>query len=210
MALIGMISRSALQFQQKTAQWDSATMQFFAAARASCQRLNTHRWGLCPFAYCLVRDPHSCRFVPRVGQPASFLWDLAEKCRNLLIALAVIACTVNLLTIEITTKGTKTCLRKLGSSQQRLHSAWLVVWKLTCSVAPSVQQLVRLQQTRLVQIKQQQHLPVPPLACCATMQASAARHAKTFRANLARFTDMNSRPGIPLAAVLRSKDPTYV
>ena len=210
MAIFGMISRRELQFQQNSAHQDSDATEIFAASRTSCQPLVTHRWGPNPFAYCLVRDPHSYRSAPFVGQPVSFFRHCAKICRNFLIALAVTARTVNLLAIEIITKGTKTCLRKLGSSQQQQQSAWLAAWKQTFSAAQLAQQLVQLQQTRLAQTKPQQHLLAQLLACFATTQASAARLAKTFRAVAARFTNMNSRRGNTSAAVLRSKDLIHV
>lgn len=205
-----MISRSDLQFQQISAHRNSDAAEFFAASRASCQPLGTHRWGPNPSVYCLVRDPHSCRSAPFVGQPVSFFGICAEKCRNFLIALAVAARTVDLLAIDIKSKGTKTCSRKLGSSQQLQHSALRAAWKLISSAVPLAQQPVQLQQTHLAQTRQQQRLLVQPLACCATTQASAARPAKTFRAIVARFIDINSRWGSALAAVLRSKDPRHV
>ncbi|MEP0722476.1 MAG: hypothetical protein ABJC34_07200 [Marinomonas sp.] len=209
MATVGMNSRSDLSFQQNLAHNSLNSEGFFAALRTSCQRLDTHRWTPRPFAFCPVRDPHSCRSVPEKGQPVSFCAFCAEKCRNFLIALAESALKVDLLAIEIRNKGTKTCLRKLGSSQQLLHSLSRVAWKQICSVALLAQPLVRLLQMRLAQTKRRQHLQAQLLAFCATTQASAARHAKTFRATLARHTIMNSRQGPSLAAVLRSKDTAY-
>lgn len=205
-----MSSRNTLQFQQNPAHRFVAIVEGFAGLCASCQRSYTHRWGPCPFAYCLVRDPHSCRSVPAVAQPASFFAGLAKKCRNLSIALVVPAARVNSLIIAIIAKGTKTCLRKHGSSQQQPHSVWQVVWKQICSVAPLVRPLARSPQTRLAPTKQRQRWLVLLQACCVTTPASAAPHAKTSRAHAARLTDMNSRLGSTLAAVLRSKDPRHV
>ncbi len=210
MARFGMNSRSDLQFQQDLAHPRFGFVETFAGSRAACHRLGTHNWTPRLIAYCLVRDPHSYRSAPAKGQPVSFFDVCAKKCRNLLVALVVTSNTVELLAIEISNKGTKTCLRKLGSSQQLLHSLSRVAWKQICSVALLAQPPVRLLQMRLAQTKQRQHLQAQLLAFCATTQASAARHAKTFRATLARHTIMNSRQGPSLAAVLRSKDTAYV
>jgi hypothetical protein len=145
-----------------------------------------------------------------MGQPVPFSAKCAKICRHSDIALVETSATVNLLAIEIENKGTKTCLRKLGLSQQQLHSLWLVAWKLTCSAPQLVQQLAQLPQTALAQTKQQQRLLVQQLVCSATTLVSAARHAKNIRATQARHTIMNSRQGPSLAAVLRSKDTEYV
>jgi hypothetical protein len=146
-----------------------------------------------------------------MGQPVPFSELCAKKCRNFVVALVATANTVNSLIIVIAKKGTKTCLRKLGSSQQQLHSLWLVVSKLTCSAALLAQLPVQLLQTRSAQTKQRQLLLVRLLAFFATTQASAASLAKTFRAFVkARHTHLNSRRGSSSAAVLRSKDTAYV
>lgn len=210
MAIVGMISRIALQFQQYLAHACFDLAEAFAGLRASCHRLATHYWTPRPLTLCLMRDPHSYRSGPHSGQPVPFFGACAKKCRNFIVALVVAPNTVNSLTIEIVNKGTKTCLRKLGLSQQLLLSLSQVVSKLTCSAALLAQPLVQLPLTRSAQTKQQQHLLAPLLACCVTTLASAARPAKIFRATPARQTQLNSRQGSSLAAVLRSKDTAYV
>lgn len=210
MAEIGEISRSGLQFQQKSAHRRNAYAEFFAALRGTCQRLGAHNRVLCPFALCPVRDPHSYRSVPFAGQPVPFSDICAKICRSFLIALAIVRHKIELFCIEIINKGTKTCSRKLGSSQQQQHSASLVAWKQIYNALPLVARLVRSPLIRLGSTKQLQPLRALLQLCFATTRASAAQRAKTFRAQAARLIEMNSRQGFALAAVLRSKDPEYV
>lgn len=134
----------------------------------------------------------------------------ARKRFGCVIALAETSGKVDLSVLEIFIKGTKSCLTKLGFLRQQPLSHWLAVWIQICNVVQWVQQLVRLPQISLAQIKLQQHLPVQQLACCVTTQASAARHAKLSRAILAA-SDYHEQPsGFAPAAVFRSKDRPHV
>ena len=207
MAKLGTISRSDLQFQQNSAHGPCAIAEVFAALRASWQRLHTRRWGPRPSAFCLVRDPHSYRSVLFAGQPVSFFATCADLCCNCAIALAAGPRKGALFSIDITKKGTKTCLRKLGSSQQQQHSASQVAWKQISNAVPQVLRLARLQQMKSACLVAKVRLQVLRLAHFSITLAS---HAKTLRARAARLTQMNSRLGFAQAAVLRSKDPMYV
>ena len=207
MTAIGMNSRSDLHFQQKSAHGFAQMADVFAALHATCQRLMTHRWALFPFAYCLVRDPHSYRSVPSVGQPVSFFTTLAKKCRKFSFALVVPARTVKSLTIEIFEKGTKKCSRKHGSSQQLQHLAWPVAWKTTWNAALLALQSALWPLMRSGLAVQKVLLLAPQQVRLLTTLASPA---KTSRAIAARLGNMNSRRGFASAAVLRSKDPEYV
>lgn len=209
MTAVGINSRSDLQFQQDAAHKRLGIANDFADLRGSCQRVVTHFWTPRPFDDCLVRDLHFYRSVPIVGQPVSFCSFCAKICWNLNIALAVWMGTVNLLTIEITRKGKKTCLRKLGSSQQLL-SLLLVAWKLTCSAALSVLQAGLSWVHRSALAKLKVLLLVPLVRFCLITQALRVSLAKTIRATLARNIDINRRRDLIPAAFLRSKDPEYV
>jgi len=210
MAKLGTISRSDLQFQQNSAHGTCAIAEVFAALRASCQRLHTHRWGPRPSAFCLVRDPHSYRSVLFAGQPVSFFATCADLCCNCAIALAAGPRKGALFSIDITKKGTKTCLRKLGSSQQPPHSPLRVAWKPTFSAASLVPLLALPRPRFWAQTRLQPGLRAHPQACCVTTPVSAAPHAKTSAARIARPSSINRRRGSASAAVLRSKDPMYV
>jgi hypothetical protein len=210
MNAVGINPRSDLQFKQKLAHMRLVIADAFADLRGSCQRLVTHRWTLRPFDDFLVRNPHSYRSVPIVGQPVSFCSVCAKTCRNLVIALAVWVGTVNLLAIELTNKGKKTCLRKLGSSQQQLLSHSLVAWKLTCSAALSVQRAGLFWVRRSALAKLKVPLLVPLVRFCSITQVLRVSLAKTIRATSARNIDINRRRDLIPAAFLRSKDPEYV
>ena len=210
MTAVGINSRSDLQFQQNSAHKRLGIANDFADLRGSCQRLVTHFWTPRPFDDCQVRDPHFYRSVPILGQPVSFCSFCAKICRNLNIALAVWMGTVNLLTIEITHKGKKTCLRKLGSSQQQLLSLLLVAWKLTCSAALSAQQAGLSWVHRSALAKLKVPLLVPLVRFCLITQALRVSLAKTICATLARNIDINRRQDLIPAAFLRLKDPEYV
>ena len=134
----------------------------------------------------------------------------ARKRRNRDISLVVPRGTAHSWGTVSTYKGTKTCLRKLGSSQQQPHSLWQGAWKQTSSVALSAQPPVQSQLTHLAQTQPQQRLPVRPLACCVTTRASAAQRAKTSTAPDARTSSNNRRRDFPSAAILRLKDPSHV
>jgi hypothetical protein len=210
MTAVGINPRSDLQFQQNSAHKRLGIAHDFADSRGSCQQLVTHFWTPRPFDDCQVRDPHFYRSVPIVGQPVSFCSFCAKICRNLNIALAVWMGTVNLLTIEITHKGKKTCLRKLGSSQQQLLSLLLVAWKLTCSAALSVLQAGLSWVHRSALAKLKVPLLVPLVRFCLITQALRVSLAKTICATLARNIDINRRQDLIPAAFLRLKDPEYV
>ena len=207
MTAVGINSRSDLQFQQDAAHKRLGIANDFADLRGSCQRVVTHFWTPRPFDDCLVRDLHFYRSVPIVGQPVSFCSFCAKICRNLNIALAVWMGTVNLLTIEITHKGKKTCLRKLGSSQQQLLSLLLVAWKLTCSAALSVLQAGLSWVHRSALAKLKVLLLVPLVRFCLITQALRVSLAKTIRATLARNIDINRRRDLIPAAFFAFKGP---
>ena len=207
MTAVGINSRSDLQFQQDAAHKRLGIANDFADLRGSCQRVVTHFWTPRPFDDCLVRDPHFYRSVPIVGQPVSFCSFCAKICRNLNIALAVWMGTVNLLTIEITHKGKKTCLRKLGSSQQQLLSLLLVAWKLTCSAALSAQQAGLSWVHRSALAKPKVPLLAPLVRFCLITQALRVSLAKTIRATLARNIDINRRRDLIPAAFFAFKGP---
>lgn len=209
-ATVGTNSQSDPQYQQDLAHWRAGFGDVFAGLFGSCQRLGTQRRTPRLASYDYVRVPHSRRSGPHMGQPVPFSARCAEKCRNCEFSLVETARSVDLLAIANLEKGTTICLRKLGSSQLQLHSLWPVVWKLTCSAASLAQLAVSSLQKFLEQTQQQLLLLALPLVCSVTTLASAAPHAKTFRATLARHTIMNSRQGPSLAAVLRSKDKRYV
>lgn len=152
----------------------------------------------------------SSRFVPSLGRPAFCVDVCAEKRRNALIALVVLCLSIQSWLIVSHQKGTEICLRKLGLSQQSLHSRLLVAWKQTSSVVSLAQVAVLLQQKFSAQTRLQQPLLVSLLACCVTTPESAAAHAKTFSASSGRTLHRNRRRGYALAAIFRFKEPSHV
>lgn len=202
-----MNSRSDLQFKQNSAHDVLGFADVFAALRASCQRLDTHRWTPRPFAFCLVRDPHSCRSVPEKGQPVSFFGLWAESCCNFLIALPVTGRNVASSAIEIKNKGTRTCLRKLGSSQEQQHSHWQDVSNLTLNgrllvlaQAASPAKFLRTIDASKV------HLLVDLSVRCLTN----CNFFKTLIVRSTRSPSNDRRRGYPLVAILRLRDPSHV
>lgn len=150
------------------------------------------------------------RCVSPVGRPTFALTVCAKKRRTRMFSLVVSPTTDHSGGTVSPEKGTKTCLRNPGSSQQLHHSPSLAASKLTCSAAPLAQPLVQSLQTHSAQTQPQQPLPVLPLACCVTTPASAAPHAKTPSARSPRTSLIDRRRGSAPAAILRSKDPIHV
>jgi len=150
------------------------------------------------------------RRVLPLGRPTKLPTKCARKRLNTGLRLAVIAPKTHDSGIEPNTKGKLSCSRNPGFSQQSHLSPWQVASSLTSNAPLSVLPLVRSLRTLSAQIRLQRPSQALLLACSATMPASAAHLTKTFRATTARTTSMSRRRGMTPAAVLRSKELTYV
>ena len=150
------------------------------------------------------------RFVPSLGRPAFCVNECAKKRLKHQIALVVALQSLQSWVTVSHQKGTETCLRKLGSSRQSRPSHLLAAWKQTCSAALPVLRLALPLPKFWVQTHLLRVLLAHPLACFATTQASAVKHAKPSSAPRGRGSFSKRRRGLAPAAFLRFKEPSHV
>ena len=146
----------------------------------------------------------------RLQNSCTFRVFCAEKRPQLGEMLAVLAPDTLLRGTVSKQKGTKPCLKNLGSWQYPHLSFWQVAWKAIWNAAQLAQQPVLSWATQLVS--------TPPLAqpqvllqhCFATTQAFAAPRTNTFRATSAHTNNLNRHRCMSLVAVFRLKDTAHV
>lgn len=144
------------------------------------------------------------RLARSQGKPtpqAELMWNIsAAKRLNPLSGLELTVDTVDFGPIHNLNEGKKTCLKLPGLSHRPQFLVCPPV-PVPASVTPiwnaalSALALALWPLTFLTRIRQQQLLPVWPLACCVTTLASAAAQDKTARARRARRTSNSRRRG---------------
>ena len=143
-----------------------------------------------PMTVSCRKSTHSCSDI---GYHAEIAIDRSEVCTN------------RGATYE-TMIGLRLCKRHQSSLRQWQYLVWQVALRATQSVALQVQALALWPQKSWVRTGQAPCLPVLPLVCCATTQASTAAVKLDNRARQGRAINTNRRRGHAPAAVLRFGD----
>lgn len=157
-----------------------------------------------------ISMPRISRFVLRSEQPAFVLSGWAGYCRLTQNCLVAARASAHGWMISFNHKGTRSCSKKPGSSQQSLLSPSQAAWSPTWSALRLAQPQARLPLTPSVLTRLLALPQVWPQACCATTLASAAPQTNTSPAHTGQHTHHERRWGLRPGGVLRSKDLSYV
>ncbi|SIT83228.1 hypothetical protein SAMN05421665_1623 [Yoonia rosea] len=149
-------------------------------------------------------SPHRPAYSP--GRPITEIRLSARKNRRDIgyhgeIAIHRGADCTNCGAVDITTIGLRLCRRHQSSLRQWQYLVWQVASITTQSAVSLARQVVSWLPRCLAQTAQEQCSLVPPLAYCATTQASAPAAKVNHRARLGRAIKRSRRRGVPPMAV---------